>query len=230
MTAKLKSRQKGGMALLSSGSDPEVRIFSSTKYQIMQLLKREERADLEDLSKKLSISQMAVYKHIKELESQGLVEHESRKNGVGRPRMVFRPSALSRGVYANGYVKIAGSALDYVQDRLGKEGVDGFLRQLHEKKLEEYSARVSGATLYEKAKSLVSALDDDGYMAEVKKLPGGEVELVEHHCPASAFSSKYPGMCAGERLMIEKLLGSKVEATDVNVSGFGGCRFKVIPK
>jgi predicted ArsR family transcriptional regulator len=209
--------------------DPEVQVFSSTKYKIMQLLKKEEKSDLEGLSRKLSISQMAVYKHVRELEGRGLIEHESHRAGVGRPRLVFRPSAMSRGIYPQGYSKIAGLLLEYVQDRLGKEGVQGAFDKLYERAQGEYAHMVKGGTLYERTRKLASARDADGYFAEARMSDDGDIEILEHNCPVSCLSSKHPEICNTERLMFERLLDAKVR--NMNQPGNGGaCRFKITPR
>jgi predicted ArsR family transcriptional regulator len=227
----LNKQQTGGRGAVQEWRvDPDVQIFSSTKYRIMQLLKKEEQSDLEGLSKKLAISQMAVYKHVRELEGRGLIEHEARRAGVGRPRLVFRPSAMSRGVYPKGYSKIASLLLEYVQDRLGKEGIQGALDKLYERSLGEYAHLVKGGSLYERARKLASARDADGYFAEVTESGDGEIELLEHNCPVSCLSSRYPEICNTERLMFERLLEAQVRSVDSNPGGEGACRFRISGK
>jgi predicted ArsR family transcriptional regulator len=212
-----------------AGIDPDVQIFSSTKYKIMQLLKKEEQSDLEGLSKKLSISQMAVYKHVRELEGRGLIEHEAHRAGVGRPRLVFKPSAMSRGVYPKGYSKIASLLLEYVQDRLGKEGLQGAFDKLYERTLGEYGRTVKGGSLFERTRKLATARDADGYFAEARISDDGEIELLEHNCPVSCLAPRYPEICNTERLMFERLLDAKVRSVSQPGSG-GACRFKITSK
>jgi DeoR family suf operon transcriptional repressor len=205
--------------------DPEVQIFSSTKYRIMMLLRKEDQSDLEGLSKKLGISQMAVYKHVKDLESRGLVLHDARRNGVGRPRLVFRPAPLSKGMYPKGYVKVATSALGFIEDRLGKEAVIGVFNRLENESVEEYAGVIGSGSLAEKMRRLASARSDEGYMAESRKTKSGDVELLQHNCPWSELASKYPGICEVERTMLEKVLGTEVKEAAKNIPGVEPCRF-----
>jgi len=212
-----------------SGPDPQVQIFSSIKYRIMQLLKREGRADLRGLSKKLLISQMAVYKHMKELEGEGLVEHESQRNGVGRPKLVFKLSSRSTGVYPKGYSKVATMLLEYVRDARGDEGMKEAFDRLRDRTIGEYSPRTGDGGLYEKAKRVASARDSDGYFAEARVSKNGAVELIEHNCPVSALACKYPEICEAERQAFESILNAKVEAVSLNQSNLEACRFRILP-
>jgi DNA-binding transcriptional ArsR family regulator len=119
-TRDLKASIDTRQDFASTKADPEVRIFSPVKYRIMLVLKKEEQADLETLSRKLSISQMAVYKHVRELENKGLVEHTVRRIGVGRPRLVFRPAAKSSGVYPSAYSELAIAALGTLDEAVAQ--------------------------------------------------------------------------------------------------------------
>lgn len=206
-----------------------MQVFSSIKYGMMQLLKMQEQSDLESLSKKLHISQMAVYKHAKELESRGLLEHRVQRKGVGRPRLIFRPSPLSMGVYPKGYASVAASALDFLQEKMGNEGVEEFFRALRTKSAGRYSQQMGDGTLYIRTKKLASMRNAEGYMTEVKRLRDGGIELLEHNCPMSSLASKYPVACESERAMYESLLGVKAESVCVSPAGTKACRLRLLP-
>jgi len=209
------------------GVDPQVHIFSSTKYRIMQLLKRQDGTDLESLSKELMVSQMAVYKHLRELEKDGMVEHVARKNGVGRPRMFFRPTSKSAGVYPKGYAQLSLMVLEYVQDRLGKEGVEDVLSKLQERGVGRYGEKVGSGTLLQRVKRLAAARDERGFYAGTTLTDKGAIELVQHNCPVSCFASKYPALCEQERVMFERVLEANVQLVDSDPLGTEPCKFVI---
>ena len=227
--ARAKSDSEGAEAG-PPGADPEVQIFSSMKYRLMLLLKREGQADLEELSRQLRISQMAVYKHVKELEARGLLEHRAKRIGVGRPRLVFRPTSKADGIYPKAYSKVAGAAMEYVQERLGEGAAKDVFGELNEKAYEEYSKVVGSGGLFEKTRRLALARNADGYMAEAKAAVGGRVELLEHNCPVACLASRYSGFCEAERDLFGKLLGARVEVERAGPDGPEPCRFKVVAR
>jgi DeoR family transcriptional regulator, suf operon transcriptional repressor len=227
MNEKGKEPTKG--VAIPMEADPDVRVFSPMKYKIMLTLKKEGPSDLESLSKKLSISQMAVYKHIRELESKGLVEHESKRGGVGRPRLIFRPSVKSVGVYPTAYSELAKASLEALDSKLGIDSVKAVLRQLQTGTMVEYSSRIGEGGLEERVRRLAEIKDDHGFMTDVT-VSNGAVELVEHNCPISAISAKYPEACEAERQMLERVLKAKVILRRGDTSGTTPCAFVVTPK
>ncbi|HME18984.1 MAG TPA: helix-turn-helix domain-containing protein [Nitrososphaerales archaeon] len=208
-------------------ADPRVQIFSATKYEIMQLLKRQEGTDLEVLSKTLGVSQMAVYKHLRELEKDGLVEHVARKNGVGRPRMFFRPTPSAAGVYPTSYSYLFLMTLEYIEDRLGKEGLDDVARRVQDRAVGRYKDRVGNGTLYQKAKRLVAVREDHGFYGEAKMTDKGAIEYVNHNCPVALISSRYPSLCEQERAMMQRVLDAKVERISSDPLGIEPCKFVI---
>jgi len=215
------------MSVTLGGSDPRVQIFSSTKFEIIHLLKREEGSDLESLSKKLGVSQMAVYKHLRELEKDGLVVHVSRKNGVGRPRMFFRPTEKSAGVFPSAYAHVALLTLQYVEDRLGKEGLEDVCRRIQDRAVGRYLERIGSGTLYQRAKRLAAFREEHGFLGDVKSLGNGSVEFMNYNCPVGCIISKYPALCEQERIMLQRVLDAKVELVEAHSQGDEHCKFIV---
>jgi len=207
--------------------DPHVQIFSPTKYKIMQLLRREEGTDLENLSEKLMVSKMAVYKHLRELENDGFVEHVARKNGVGRPRMLFKTTPMAAGVYPKAYAQVSLMALEYIQDRLGSEGVEEVLSKMQERGIGRYAEKVGTGSLYRRAKRLAAARDRRGFYAEALTSDKGTVELVEHNCPLSCFATRYPVVCEQERVLLQRVLGAQVELVKSDPLGIEPCKFVI---
>lgn len=209
--------------------DAEVPIFSSMKYKMMMTLKREGQSDLEGLSRKLRISKMAAYKHVKELERRGLVEHDVQRRGVGRPRLIFRPSPMSAGVYPKAYGKIALSSLAFVEKQLGRGTALDFLRNMAEGRIDEYTRKIGDGDLRARVKKFSQIRDAEGYMTGVEEKKDG-IELAEHNCPALAVASQYPEACEAERGILERILGAKVEKISTLADGGAACRFRVTPR
>jgi DeoR family transcriptional regulator, suf operon transcriptional repressor len=218
------------MSGTSADADPRVQIFSATKYDIMQLLKKQEAADLEALSKTLEVSQMAVYKHLRELEKDGLVEHVARKNGVGRPRMFFRPTAKAAGVYPTSYSYLFLMTLEYIEDRLGKEGLDDVARRIQDRAVGRYKDKVGNGSVLQKAKRLAAAREAHGFYGEARMSDKGAIEYLNHNCPIASIASRYPALCEQERVMLQRVLDAKVDRINCDPQGNGPCRFVVAPR
>jgi predicted ArsR family transcriptional regulator len=208
--------------------DPQVQIFSATKYKIMQLLKKEGGTDLESLSRQLAVSQMAVYKHLRELEKDGLVEHEARKNGVGRPRMHFRTTSRASGIYPTFYSQVSLMILEYVRDRLGSEGVEDVFNKMLERWIGKYTEKVGGGSLAQRVRKLADARL--GFYAEPVVKGDGSLELLQRSCPVSRIASKYRVVCEEERKLFERVLDADVKLLSADPQGVEPCRFRIRPR
>ncbi len=225
----MSAGQRKAVGLFSDDMDRDVNIFSSTKHRIMLTLKREGESDLDGLSKKLKISKMAVYKHLKELERRGLVESEPEKRGAGRPRLLFRPTAGSASIYPKGYGRLSLALLDFVERELGRDAAVGVLRDLQSERIEEDVRVAQAGSLNGKVRRLSRVRDSVGFMSGVEETDEG-IELLEHNCAIPAVAQKYPEVCEAERLAFEKALGAKVELLVSSPEGGPACRFRFTPR
>jgi predicted ArsR family transcriptional regulator len=201
--------------------------LSAPKRQILLILKREGEVDLEGLSQRLSISKMAAYKHVRELEERGLVERFAKRMGVGRPRLGLRLASGASSIFPQAYSDLTCFALQYIEEKLGREGVETALRRRQMQVLSEYEKRVRGKTLEERVRELAELRDSEGYMAEVKVSPGGHYELLEYNCPILAVAERYWEACNVERELFRRVLGADVETTHRVVAGDHVCRFLI---
>ena len=81
--------------------------YTSTKQEILAILKRHPGESLAQLASELGISKAGVLGHLPPLESEGLVERSYLAGHVGRPRVVFRltdRAAAHDGTFASSAV------------------------------------------------------------------------------------------------------------------------------
>src|SRR5437016_13097200 len=103
--------------------------FSSAKKQMLLTLKRRGAVSLSDMSEELRISKMATLKHLNVLEAKGLVERSFQAGGRGRPRAFFNLSKKSATLFPEAYTHMTLCALNFIEERLGREAVVRLLKQ-----------------------------------------------------------------------------------------------------
>lgn len=200
--------------------------FGSTKRQILIMLKREGEIDLATLAKELSITKMGVLNHIKQLEAMEIIERFNKREGVGRPKLSIRLSKNASDVFPKAYSSITTSMLDFINDNMGRNSVYDALKNRQNEVFENYKTEVGEGTLAEKINRLAKIRDQEGYMVELKTLPGeNRFELLEFNCPILAVADKYDESCAVEMELFSDLLGAKVETTHRTINGDNVCRF-----
>lgn len=201
--------------------------FSSTKKQLLVTLKRDGERSLGDLAQTMGISKMAVLKHMAVLESKGLVERSLRPGGRGRPRAYFRLSRNATRLFPEAYTRMTLCALQYIEEKLGRDAVVRLLEQRAQDLYAENRARFEDRDFRGKVEELVLLRDEGGYMAEKGRLGRASAEVLEHNCPILAVAEAYPEACRVEQALFQKLLREDVEASHRVVAGDPACRFLI---
>jgi len=198
------------------------------KKMILLHLKRVGKASLGDIAKALKVSKMAAHKHVVGLEQRGLVESSRENMGkVGRPRAIYELTNESKTLFPRSYSGIALCALQFVERKMGRDGVEQVLRERQGLLFDKHKERLRGLEFGDRIKELTRIRDEEGYMAETKRLPSGKYVMLEHNCPVIQLAQEYWEACSTETELFQNLLGADVEATHRAAKGDLVCRFVI---
>src|SRR6266571_5642022 len=204
--------------------------FGSTKREILLILKREGQSDLQTLAERLQISKMAVHKHLQDLEERSMVQRTPLRGTKGRPRLMLQLAPGSQSLFPRAYAGVTCAALAYIEEKLGRKGVEEALRRRQTETLTGYRDQVKAETLAERVHQLAGLRDREGYMAEDHRAGPAKFEILEHNCPILAVAENYWEACTIENELFRKVLDANVETTHRVVAGGNVCRFLVTPK
>src|SRR4029078_3949557 len=204
---------------------------SDPKRKILYYLKVMNRAGLNDLSKVMKISRMAVHKHLSDLQARGLVESIEIRRGVGRPTMQYSLSSTGKTAFPKSYGDIAIHALDYLEKKRGKDAVESVLRERQKELIEKYGIRMKDMEFDDKVKELARIRDEEGYIAESKKdRKRNSHTLLEYNCPIIMIAEKHWEACSIETELFEYILDANVEVTHRAAKGDSICKFLIKEK
>src|SRR3989442_12681197 len=170
-------------------------VFGATKREILLILKREGQTDLQTLADRLNVSKMGVHKHVQELEERGLIERIPVRGGTGRPRLGLQLAPKAAGLFPRAYAGVTCAALAYIEEKLGRKGVEEALRRRQTETLVGYKEKVDADSLAGRVEQLTVLRDQEGYMAEEKKAGPSKYEILEHNCPIIAIAEDYWEAC-----------------------------------
>ena len=184
--------------------------FPSTKQNILQELLKQGRATASKLAKSLKISSQAIRRHLSELETDGLIEHEAVQTGMGRPQHLYQLSDRGKELFPHRYGEFAVSFLDTLAETVGKERVSTVLAKQWQKKAKVYRDRVGNGTIIERVAKLVQLRQEEGYMAELHQTQSqsekAEFIFTEYNCAISEVAESYPSVCGHELEMFAAIL------------------------
>lgn len=208
----------------------------STKEGILNYLLKHGQAKASELAQALEITPQATRRHLKDLETEDLIEHQSQQVGLGRPQHIYYLSKQGRGSFPNCYGEFAISFLNTLTETVGEQQVGEVLRKQWERKAEDYRQRIGNGTLKERINKLVQLRQEEGYMAEIHLVnPKNSHKsfkerfiLAEHHCAISEVAESYPTVCGHELEMFADVLPDcTVERTNWINKGGHNCGYSI---
>ncbi len=211
---------------------------NSTKQDILQWLLKQGQATAHDLAEQLQVSPQAIRRHLKDLETEGLILHQAIQVGMGRPNYVYTLSREGRHQFPDRHDEFAVSLLDTLAETVGPDQVGSILRKQWERKALEYRQQLGSGSLKERVERLVQIRRAEGYMAEyypvdekgVQIAQGDRYILTEYNCAISQIAESYPSVCGHELEMFAIALDCRVERTHWLVEGEHRCGYLIQSK
>jgi DeoR family transcriptional regulator, suf operon transcriptional repressor len=214
---------------------------ASTKQDILQYLLKHEYATAQDLADRFAISPQAIRRHLKDLEAEGLIEHEVEhkagegisNSGMGRPQHIYKLSAEGRDRFPASYNEFAVTLLNTMSEAMGREQVAQVLQLQWQRKALEYRDRLGKGSLQERVANLAEIRKSEGYVAEWYPVEDDRGNtsgyiLTEYNCAISQIAETFPSVCGHELEMFAAALeGCQVERTHWMVDGEHRCGYLI---
>ena len=204
------------------------------RESILRFLLKRGTATAGVIASHLNISPQGVRRHLKNLEADGLIEHETSQEGIGRPNHIYKLSRQGREHFPDQYDQFALSLLNTVADTMGPEHVSKLLKHQWQRKAKDYREQLGDAPLKERMQKLVALRQAEGYMAEC--YPANEEDerafvITEYNCAIAHIAESYPTVCGHELAMFAIALPDcSVERTHWLVNGEHQCGYLVKAK
>jgi predicted ArsR family transcriptional regulator len=200
--------------------------------RILRLLKTKGAQNAEALARYLKVTPVATRQHLAGLLERGLVTHEDRKLGVGRPKRFWLLTKAGHDYFPENHAGLTLELINAIRAVFGEEGLERVISHREIKAKKQYRDVVGEGSLKQKTKRLAAQRSAEGYMAAVQDLPDGGILLVERHCPICAAATTCQGFCRSELALFSHALGPNVTVTrtDHIVSGAERCAYVVKPR
>lgn len=201
------------------------RFFSSTRGQIVTLLRRQD-ATVDELATTLELTDNAVRSHLAALERDGLVAQTGVRRGVSKPAVVYGLTREAGRLFKKSDASLLRTLLRVLKERLPGQ-------QLHE----VYSSTGSAVaaqfppahgTLEDRVQQSAVALGELGGLAEIEATDSAYL-IRGYSCPFAATSPEHPAVCQLATAFLTEYIGAPVEARCqlANSNGAPRCLFEI---
>ncbi|UUZ93814.1 transcriptional regulator [Paenibacillus sp. P25] len=198
---------------------------ASTRKVIMTMLKTQGPLTVNDMSKQLGITEMAIRRHLNTLERDGLLETKLVRQAMGRPTHTYSLTVAADELFPKKYQHLTLDLLEELAEMAGEEKIDQLFDRRKKRLIEKYEERMEGKPLPERVRALAEIQNANGYMVDWGEQTDGVYVLHEHNCPIAQVALRYNHACGCELSMFQELLGAEVERTDCLAKGGSRCTY-----
>lgn len=181
---------------------------TSTRDEIIYLLKRNKRMTVTEMAKSLGITEMAVRRHLNTLERDHVIETTLVRQAMGRPIHFYHLTASGDEQFPRNYSGLTVEFLKDIEEVSGTHTVDELFKRRENRLQVKYKDRMNALTDFEqKINELANIQNEAGYMVDWKKgeEPGTYV-LTEYNCPIAMVANEYQQACSCELSLFKRML------------------------
>lgn len=203
---------------------------TSTKREILLLLKRYGSITIQEMAEHLGLTGMAIRRHVQALQKDRYIQISLLRQHVGRPKYVYYLTVLAEQLFPTQYDALSLDFIDEIHVCFGDAAVDTLFLRRAEKLERQYRSRISGRGLEQRAEQLAVIQNEAGYMVKLDKVDEGTFVLEESHCPIYQVASRYQQACRCELAMFSSLLDAHVERKECMAQGGTRCSYSIREK
>ena len=201
--------------------------FRGLQRRLLLALKKAQPLTVKELATQFGTTPNALRRHLKNLETAGLVHYRAEAHGVGGPQFAYALSDAGEALFPRAYSAVLAAALDQVRAEQGAEGVVRVFRRQWSALADEALPLMEGRSLAERASVLAEMRTRQGYMAESDARSEGESVIREYNCAIREIAARFPEVCAAEERFFAELLGASVEREGHILEGCNACEYRL---
>lgn len=197
---------------------------------ILLAMKEQGGLTADELANILSISTVAVRRHLDNLKHAELIDYEEIQRGVGRPNFVYNLTPKSDHLFPRNYQDLAADIILSVKDLYGQDAVNAIFKKRANKITDAYKPFVTASTLEGRVEQLVDLRNTDGYMATWEKVGPEEITITELNCPIQHVAMECAQACHEDMALFSSLLDADVIRVHNKAQGDSSCSYRIVSK
>lgn len=179
--------------------------MKNTKDRITDYLLKNPRSSINELAEAIGINAISVRHHLNNLESEGMIEAEEERHGVGRPRLVYFLTERGMESFPTCYLRLTNLLIDRLKHVLSEEQLQTLFRDIAAQLAEDYVKKANGLSLAHRLPILTELLAEQGFLIDWEKK--GDVYIIrEMTCPFKQISQAHPEICTIDTILISSVL------------------------
>ena len=182
--------------------------MQSTRQEILEILKIERTATVEDLAGRLELTPMTIRHHLNVLQAQNLVTATKvrRSQKVGRPRLIYTLTEAADQLFPQNYGELARRIVTELKETVGKEETRALFRRVAGRLAKQAPPPVPGQSFEDRLDQVARFLEGQGLITRWQKTEQGYV-FTNANCPYRRVAQEHGETCELDIALITELLG-----------------------
>jgi predicted ArsR family transcriptional regulator len=203
--------------------------MQSTRQEILEILKEERQATVEDLAERLELTPMTIRHHLNVLQAQNLVVASKvrRSKKVGRPRLVYTLTDAADDLFPQSYSDLARYLVSEVKETVGEEEAQAIFQRVANRVIKDAPRPVEGQSFEERLSEVVDFLGEQGYISRWEKDNDGYI-ITNINCPYRHVSREHDEVCLMDTQILTNLLGVTPQRRSSMRNGDPSCTFLLV--
>lgn len=201
---------------------------SDTKRELLFLMKRRGKISLDDAQSSTGLTKTTLREHLGQLGRDGLVERSARRQGRGRPALLYALTAEGERLFPSRDHVLLGGLLDYLNATGNEHLVNGFFERFWANRLREVEFQLSKIPSDDRearVRVVEELLEEQGFMPDIQR---GEKGLVirECNCPFAEAVRHTRLPCQLEAEFFEKVFDDRIGRVAYIPDGSPACTYE----
>jgi DeoR family suf operon transcriptional repressor len=204
--------------------------MQSTRQEILEILKEEGQATVEDLAERLELTPMTIRHHLNVLQAQNLVVAAKvrRSKKVGRPRLVYTLTDAADELFPQSYGELARHLVSEVKETMGEEESEAIFRRVAARMAQDGPRLDESQSFEAQLAQVVDFMEGLGFLSRWEKTDEGFV-ITNINCPYRIVTREHDEVCLMDTEILSKLLGVVPQRISSMHQGESACSFLLVP-
>jgi predicted ArsR family transcriptional regulator len=201
--------------------------MQSTRQRILEILKEQNQATVEQLSEALGLTPVTIRHHLEILKGEGLVDAPVvlRRPGPGRPQHAYALTEAAGDYFPKNYHRLVDLLFEEIQDMVSPAELDQIMAGIADR----MAARAPGTKSKQRPQEVMSAavrfLNDQGYVARWEKTPEGNYVLHTCNCPYERVAQAHNEICKMDANFVGRVVGLPTQRMTHMAKGDKSCSY-----
>ena len=192
---------------------------------IIDLLRKQASMTVSELADALEVTATAVRQRLTRLMAQGHIERTATRAGRGRPSHHYALTTKGRRKAGSNFGDLAVALWEEIVAIPDPSVRRALIQRVSRRLAESYEGQVEGTSVEQRMKQLAKVFRDRRVSFSVEA-NGAKPRLTALSCPYPDLADSDRNICAMERQLLTKLLGTRLQVKECRMDGDTCCSFE----